>query len=78
METKNLIRVNTATKIFKELDLKMSFKEKNEDFCEKKHIDYDRMEQIFYYNIYFEDSSFVLKIPLMSLIKQISCENIKN
>ncbi len=55
----------------------MSFKEKKEGFCEKKHIDYDRIEQIFYDNIYFEDSSFILKIPLKSLIKQISYDEIK-
>ena len=41
------------------------------------YVDYDRIEQIFYDNIYFEDSSFVLKLPLISLIKQISHNEIK-
>ena len=55
----------------------MLFKEKKEDFCQKKHIDYDQIEQIFYDNIYFEKSDVVLKIPLLSLIKQISNDDIK-
>ena len=55
----------------------MLFQEKEVDFCQKNHIDYDRIEQIFYDNIYFEDSNFVLKIPLMSLIKHISHDEIK-
>ncbi len=55
----------------------MSFQEKEIVFCQKNHIDYDQIEQIFYYNIYFEISDVVLKIPLISLIKQISRDEIK-
>ncbi len=55
----------------------MLFKEKEVDFCQKNHIDYDQIEQIFYDNIYFENSDVVLKIPLMSLIKKISNDDIK-
>ncbi len=55
----------------------MSFQEKEIDFCQKNHIDYDQIDQIFYENIYFEISDVVLKIPLMSLIKQISNDDIK-
>ncbi|KKL25125.1 hypothetical protein LCGC14_2408420, partial [marine sediment metagenome] len=39
--------------------------------------DYDRIEQIFYDNLYFDKSGFVLKIPLLSLIRQISKDDIK-
>ncbi len=55
----------------------MLFKEKEIDFCQKNHIDYDQIEQIFYDNIYFDNSGIVLKIPLISLMKNISNEDIK-
>ena len=55
----------------------MLFKEKKIDFCQKNHIYYDQIEQIFYDNIYFDKSDVVLKIPLMSLIKHISNDDIK-
>ncbi len=55
----------------------MFFKEKELDFGKRKHIDYNKVEQIFYDNIYFEDSNTVLKLPLISLLKRISYEEIK-
>ncbi len=55
----------------------MKFRKKEVDFGQKNHIDYDKSEQIFYDNLYFDKSDFVLKIPLLSLIKQISNNEIK-
>jgi len=55
----------------------MLYRQKKIDFGQKKHIDYDKFEQIFYDNLYFESSNSVLKIPLISLIKNISYDDIK-
>ncbi len=55
----------------------MLVNEKKVDFGQIKYIDFDKIKQIFYDNLYFEKSGFVLKIPLMSLIKHISNDDIK-
>ncbi|KKM65103.1 hypothetical protein LCGC14_1494660 [marine sediment metagenome] len=46
-------------------------------FGQKKHIDFDKIEQIFYDNLYFEDINFVLKVPLISLTKKNNCDELK-
>ncbi len=46
-------------------------------FGQKKHIDFDNIEQIFYDNIYFEDNNFVLKVPLISLTKKNNFDDLK-
>lgn len=55
----------------------MLYRQKEVDFYQKKHIDYDKFEQIFYDNLYFEGSNSVLKMPLISLIKNISYDDFK-
>lgn len=34
----------------------------------KPYIDYDKVNKIFYHNLYFEEHKFVLKIPLEPLL----------
>ncbi|MFX0071515.1 MAG: hypothetical protein ACFFAO_10540 [Candidatus Hermodarchaeota archaeon] len=36
-----------------------------DDFCFKMYIDYDKKNQIFYHNFYFDEYKFVLKIALI-------------
>ncbi len=55
----------------------MLFLQKKLNFGQKKHIDYDKFEQIFYDNLYFESCNSVLKMPLLSLIKNLSYDDIK-
>lgn len=40
---------------------------REQEFGERKHIDFDIIEQSFYENIYFEDIDFVVKILLICL-----------
>ena len=41
------------------------------------HVDYDKKNKIFYTNIYFPDCKYVLKTPIASLDKEISCQDCK-
>ncbi len=42
--------------------------EKGSDLNIKMYIDYDSNKQVFYYNFFFEEFNFVLKIALISLL----------
>ena len=41
-----------------------SYPNKEEAFVSKSFIDYDKMHQDFYYNLYLNKEKFVVKIPL--------------